>query len=182
MIWRIDKTLGYVYTIDISNPYGDVNGKVYQHHHVMCNHIGRRLNSDECVHHIDRDKTNNDLSNLQLMTYAEHAKLHAIEDRGYVSETRTCTHCNKLFEVSSKSDQEFCSAICASTSTRKFDISREELYTLVWSMSTVEVAKYLGVSDVAVAKRCKLLNVPKPPRGYWNKIKAGQQINITPLS
>ena len=38
-------------------------------------------------------------------------------------------------------------------------------------MSTVQVAKLLGVSDVAVAKRCKRLGVEKPPRGYWAKVK-----------
>lgn len=38
--------------------------------------IGRRLNKDECVHHIDGDKTNNALSNLQLMSFADHARLH----------------------------------------------------------------------------------------------------------
>lgn len=38
--------------------------------------IGRRLYSYECVHHIDHDKTNNDLSNLQLMTRSEHSLYH----------------------------------------------------------------------------------------------------------
>ena len=38
-------------------------------------------------------------------------------------------------------------------------------------MSTVRVAKLLGVSDVAIAKRCKLLGIEKPPRGYWAKVQ-----------
>ena len=29
------------------------------------------------------------------------------------------------------------------------------------------------VSDVAIARTCKRLNIPKPPRGYWNKKAAG---------
>ena len=40
-------------------------------------HIGRRLYSNECVHHIDHNRANNDLSNLQLMTRSEHSSLHA---------------------------------------------------------------------------------------------------------
>jgi hypothetical protein len=28
------------------------------------------------------------------------------------------------------------------------------------------VAQRYGVSDVAIAKACTLLNIPKPPRGY----------------
>lgn len=42
--------------------------------------IGRKLKSDECIHHIDGNKTNNDASNLQLMTFKEHSSLHAIEN------------------------------------------------------------------------------------------------------
>jgi len=50
--------------------------------------IGRRLKRGECVHHIDENKLNNDLSNLALMTVSAHAKLHRIMDaqRGKVRE------------------------------------------------------------------------------------------------
>ena len=47
------------------------------------------------------------------------------------------------------------------------------LRTLVWSMPTVEVAGLFGVSDVAVAKRCTKLGIPKPPVGFWRKVEAG---------
>lgn len=43
---------------------------------VMERHIGRRLDADEVVHHIDGNKHNNDLSNLQLMKRADHTRLH----------------------------------------------------------------------------------------------------------
>lgn len=38
--------------------------------------IGRRLFHNECVHHVDQCKTNNNLDNLQLMTKSDHLKLH----------------------------------------------------------------------------------------------------------
>ncbi len=38
--------------------------------------LGRYLTSDEEVHHIDFNKTNDDISNLKVMTKKEHAKLH----------------------------------------------------------------------------------------------------------
>jgi hypothetical protein len=44
------------------------------------------------------------------------------------------------------------------------------------------VAKGYGVSDVAIAKACALLDIPKPPRGYWAKKAAGQKLpNRPPL-
>lgn len=52
------------------------NGFKRKHVHVMEMHLGRKLNTGEVVHHKDQNKTNNDLSNLELMTHAEHTILH----------------------------------------------------------------------------------------------------------
>lgn len=54
------------------------------------------------------------------------------------------------------------------------ELSREELYERIWSSPMTQVAAELGISDVALAKRCKKLNVPKPRVGYWAKVAAGQ--------
>ena len=45
---------------------------------------------------------------------------------------------------------------------------------MVWSMPTVKVATLFNVSDKAIEKRCKLLGIEKPPRGYWRKKQAGK--------
>ena len=42
--------------------------------------IGRKLQPDECVHHIDGNKTNNNENNLSLLTKSGHARLHRFED------------------------------------------------------------------------------------------------------
>jgi hypothetical protein len=60
-------------------------------------------------------------------------------------------------------------------------ISREELFALVWEKPTQEVAKDLGVSDVAIGKLCVRLQVPKPPRGYWARVQSGQTPRRPPL-
>ena len=54
-------------------------------------------------------------------------------------------------------------------------MSRQALYDLVWSKPMTEVAAELGVSDVALAKRCASVEVPVPPRGYWARVQAGQK-------
>ena len=48
--------------------------------------------------------------------------------------------------------------------------SKEELEKLLWEKPTIHIAKDLGVSDKAIEKHIKKLNLTKPPRGYWTKI------------
>lgn len=54
--------------------------RAYVHRLVVEESIGRKLSSDEHVHHIDGDKSNNDISNLQLMSRSEHLRMHALEN------------------------------------------------------------------------------------------------------
>ena len=42
----------------------------------------------------------------------------------------------------------------------KREMSREELFALVWERRTSEIAIELGVSDVAVGKLCEKMQVP----------------------
>ena len=61
------------------------------------------------------------------------------------------------------------------------DEERQRLFIMVWERPTQEVARELGISDVALAKRCKKLQVPKPPRGYWARVASGQTPKRPPL-
>jgi hypothetical protein len=53
-------------------------------------------------------------------------------------------------------------------------LSREDLYELTWSKPMSALAKDFGISDVALAKRCRRLGIPVPGRGYWARLDAGQ--------
>ena len=52
-------------------------------------------------------------------------------------------------------------------------IDRNELYQEVWKIPATKLSKKYGISDVMLSKICRKLKVPKPPRGYWARIKSG---------
>jgi len=60
-------------------------------------------------------------------------------------------------------------------------LSREELYQKVWATPIERLATEFGISGVGLAKICKRMDVPVPPRGYWAKLAAGQKLKQTPL-
>jgi hypothetical protein len=59
------------------------------------------------------------------------------------------------------------------------ELTRKELYDLVWSEPMTTICKRFGLSDNGLRKRCKSMNIPTPPLGYWAKLKYGKQ--VTPL-
>lgn len=60
-------------------------------------------------------------------------------------------------------------------------VHRETLYKEVWAEPMSKLAIRYNVSDVALAKVCRRLQVPIPPRGYWARIQHGQRITIPKL-
>jgi len=59
---------------------------------------------------------------------------------------------------------------CAHLSQEKINWPSDlELEKLVWKKPKAVLAKELGVSDKAIAKRCLNRNITQPPKGYWIK-------------
>jgi hypothetical protein len=56
----------------------DARSRVYLHRLVMAEHLGRALAQDEEIHHLDEDKSNNELTNLLLVSGFEHRRIHAL--------------------------------------------------------------------------------------------------------
>lgn len=64
---------GYIFRYQSSKNYKA------EHRLVMEQCLGRPLRSDEIVHHKDGNKQNNDISNLEIVTRAEHIEIHRSE-------------------------------------------------------------------------------------------------------
>jgi len=59
---------------------------------------------------------------------------------------------------------------------KSVNLGREELYELVWSEPMVRLAKRFALTDVALAKTCKRMGIPVPPRGYWRRKETGYRV------
>lgn len=53
-------------------------------------------------------------------------------------------------------------------------LSRQELFDLVWSRPIRDLAREFKLSDVGLAKTCKRYRIPRPERGYWQKMAVGK--------
>ncbi len=176
---RIDRN-GYVAVHtgdDLST--ADITDYEYEHLLIAEELLDRPLKAGEDVHHLDKNRANNSPDNLLILSGPMHAKLHKwLEknviipkpeyqeriDKGCVR----CQVCDKPIDPS----QKFCSPEHSEIGSRKYDHpTKETLEQLIWEKPTIQLAKELNVSDKAIEKLCKKLDVQKPPRGYWAKQK-----------
>jgi hypothetical protein len=73
---------GYVKVrVGAEHPLADPNGYAYEHLLVWCASGRPRPADGKMLHHLNEDKTDNRICNLELMTRAEHNALH-IAERG----------------------------------------------------------------------------------------------------
>jgi len=84
-----------------------------------------------------------------------------------------CVDCGKEVWRSSKRCRA-CSNKVLPHPTKIIWPTREELERLVWEKPSTHIAKQLGVSDSAVKKHCRKLEISKPKPGYWTKKRSSK--------
>lgn len=67
---------GYKMLKDDFHPYKDSRGYVREHRLVVEKEIGCYLEPDKIVHHINEDRLDNRIENLQVVTHKEHNHIH----------------------------------------------------------------------------------------------------------
>lgn len=121
-------------------------------------HIGRYLQEDETVDHIDRDPLNNNFANLQILKRADHARLDVIRIK---SQNFVCDICKNTFELSGRKLSDavsnyrkgksgpYCSRSCAGKATH--DINRKS-HNIIIEHYLIEKSLVLETSQVDPAK------------------------------
>jgi len=72
-----NKTNHYIKVKMSTHPFSDIQGYIMQHRLVMEAYIGRYLNKEEIIHHINGNKSDNRIENLLITNNHEHLQYHS---------------------------------------------------------------------------------------------------------
>lgn len=123
------------------------------------------------VDHINGINTDHRLENLRYLCPNCHSQTETFSGKRHRKD-KVCSGCGTN---TSHHSHKLCKSCFIDNTKDRPDIekikwpSNDVLSSLVWDKPMVQIGKILGVSDVAVKKRCKKHNISVPPRGFWLK-------------
>lgn len=79
---RHKSSKGYVLVYTPSHPNAQAEGYVFEHRLVMEARLGRYLRSDEHIHHINGNRSDNQIKNLEVLNKDVHHARHASARKG----------------------------------------------------------------------------------------------------
>jgi hypothetical protein len=130
-MWKIQKIVSkgdYLYAVVPGHPNATDNGYVLEHRIIMENGIGRLLLDSEIVHHIDGNKKNNVIENLEITSASEHSTLHGKYNIKKMVELK-CPWCKNLFItekrksfLAKKTEYTCCSRGCRGSFARNIQL------------------------------------------------------------
>ena len=165
---------GYVFIYEPLHPKANNAGYVREHVLIMEKYLGRYLNEDEVVHHRDFNRSNNKLSNLQLMTRSTHTALHSqilVTQFGkHFKSERVCRICG-----SPTSKYGVLCKKCALSLRKKVNLPDiSTLQEWVDKFTLEEVSRKVGITSNALRKWLRKLHVSYTPKKSEGNISACQ--------
>ena len=142
-----------------------IDGYVYIHQLQAEKKLGRELNAEECVHHIDENKYNNDINNLMIFkTKSDHTAFHSgceiyLDGDVWVAKI----HKNNICPICGVNSKDNHANMCISCYLKKKSSnipSKEILTDLLLEYPMTQIGKMYGVSDNSVRKWCKKYGLP----------------------
>lgn len=161
---KIKHSLGYLLVYRPEHPFCNNHGYLPEHRAVVEENLKITINpKTHHVHHIDGVKCNNDLSNLQLLTFGDHMRV----EQGWVKNGdgwhKTCKRCKKFLEInqlnfyirSNGKPTHLCKMCSRDSMNEKTKNKRGDLFKKRGDMYTEHLVKII-ISDMPIKDMVKL--------------------------
>lgn len=133
------------------------DGWVYEHIVIAEEDLGRALNDDEEVHHLDLNGANNSPNNLLVLTSSGHAKLHRwlarIKYKPELSIEVRCEICEKPLKLKQR---HYCSETCHLSGREKnskmHGVDKKDVLIKLKTRPMISVCKDYNMSDNGLKK------------------------------
>ena len=149
-------------------PYKRISKKginIDEHGKVMQDYLGRELKRTEIVHHINGNKLDNRIENLQIMSVLEHNRLH----KGKLPKTKICIECGNEFTppVKHRKRNVICSRECWIEHQKK--VSPFQNIEISSYKNNIKIKTYISVKEASKDVNGLSTNIVKCLKG---KIKS----------